>query len=250
MAPLDPSDRLTAGDGVVFGWGRRGLAEGRRAGGVVVVDVLSFTTAVSVATGRGTACYPFHGPPQEARRAAARHRAVCAGGRRDWSPTHPWCLSPAALAAAPPVSRLLLPSPNGSALSAAATVPVVAGCLRNAGAVAAWLLGRGFGTPARPLSVVAAGERWPDGSLRPAREDWLGAGVLLGHLADAGRRLAPAAAAAAVAAAVPDLPGAVRASLSAGELRTGGWAADVEMAVAVDADGHVPVLRRGAFRAG
>ena len=41
-------------------------------------------------------------------------------------------------------------------------------------AVARWLQARG-GT----VAVVAAGERWPDGSLRPAAEDLWGAGAVL-----------------------------------------------------------------------
>ena len=51
---------------------------------------------------------------------------------------------------------------------------VVGACLRNRAAVARWLQARG-GT----VAVVAAGERWPDGSLRPCAEDLWGAGAVL-----------------------------------------------------------------------
>jgi 2-phosphosulfolactate phosphatase len=51
----------------------------------------------------------------------------------------PYSLSPVSLLDVPPGTRLVLPSPNGSAVAAAIAhaVPVVlAGCLRNAAAVA------------------------------------------------------------------------------------------------------------------
>jgi 2-phosphosulfolactate phosphatase len=87
---------------------------------VAVVDVLRFTTAVEVAVARGALVLP--------------HR---------WSdraavPPGPFSLSPASLLAVPPETRLQLPSPNGAtvALAAAAGAVVLAGCLRNASAVA------------------------------------------------------------------------------------------------------------------
>lgn len=88
--------------------------------------------------------------------------------RRATSTAAPGSLSPAALRRAPFTPRLVLPSPNGSAIAAAAHQSlVVAGCLRNATATARWLAERGLGNTDRPVTVIAAGERWPDGSLRP-----------------------------------------------------------------------------------
>src|SRR5262249_45812742 len=95
---------------------------------------------------------------------------------------------------APRGLRCVLPSPNGAqvALAAAAVAPVLlAGSLRNARAVAA--AAQRVGTR---FNVVAAGERWPDGSLRPALEDWLGAGAILSWLS--GTRSPEAAAAVAL----------------------------------------------------
>ncbi|MEV0180198.1 hypothetical protein AB0I54_12975 [Streptomyces sp. NPDC050625] len=59
---------------------------------------------------------------------------------------------------------------------------VIAACLRHVTAVSSWLVARGYGTPEHPVPVIAAGERWPEGSLRPALEDLLGAGALISEL--------------------------------------------------------------------
>ena len=78
-------------------------------------------------------------------------------------------LSPPSLLQLEPGARLVLPSPNGSHLTTQAqSRHIFTACLRNHGAVAA------AQTVARTILVVPAGERWPDGSMRPALEDWLG----------------------------------------------------------------------------
>lgn len=236
---------------VRFDWGPAGAAalHTDRAT-LVVVDVLSFTTAVSVAVERGTAVFPAAWRDARAEALARHVGARLAVGRRNVTPDHPWSLSPAALRAAPAVERLLLPSPNGSAIAAAAgDRTVVAACLRNASAVAEWLLSSHG--PAFPVTVLAAGERWPDGSLRPGLEDLLGAGALIAALsARADVELSPEAMAAAGAfRGVPSVPDAVRRCVSGVELVQAGFAEDVEIAVELDAGTSVPVLRDGAFRA-
>src|SRR5215210_7299132 len=150
---------------VRFEWGPAGAAQaGSPVGALVVVDTLSFTTAVTVAVERGIAVQPA---PDDASadRLARASGAALAVGRGDVTRERPWSLSPAALRSAPAPDRLVLPSPNGSAIAASAEAAVVvAACLRNARAVGEWLRGDA------PVTVVAAGERWPDGSLRPALE--------------------------------------------------------------------------------
>lgn len=47
----------------------------------------------------------------------------------------------------------------------------------------------------------------------------------------------------------PDLVGAIRASGSGREPEAIGYGRDVDDAIAIDAHGHVPVLRGGAFTA-
>jgi 2-phosphosulfolactate phosphatase len=237
--------------GVRFEWGVPGArALTTDTSVVVVVDVLSFSTAVSVAVGRGTAVLPFAWGDETAAEVARERDAVLAAGRRGVTAAHPWSLSPAALLAAPAVSRLMLPSPNGSTISALASGVVVAACLRNAQAVAGWLWHRGHCTAEHPTVVVAAGERWADGSLRPAVEDLLGAGALMSALAAHGATLS-AEAQVAVSAydGITHVATALRGCTSGQELISTGFAEDVEVAAAVDADTVVPVLHGGAFTA-
>ncbi|MEA1676492.1 2-phosphosulfolactate phosphatase [Nitrospirillum sp. BR 11163] len=140
----------------------------------------------------------------------------------------------------------MLPSPNGSRLSlAGGTTAVLAGCLRNATAVArrARLLADGG-----DIAIIPAGERWPDGTLRPAVEDLLGAGAIIEAL-----DLAPSPEARvardAYRATGPDLAGIIRSGRSGQELIGWGYADDVELAVELDASTTAPTLRDGAYRA-
>src|SRR5690606_32408509 len=176
-------------------WGPVGAAATAPAGGAayaVVVDVLSFTTTVSVALDHGIEVFPYRWRDSGAAAHAMKYGATLAVGRFEalgLEGRHV-SLSPATVRerAAEPgaITRLVLPSPNGSAISfalAEGTARVVAASLRNRGAVAGWLAQQLFAqqaTAERPsISVVAAGERWPDGSLRPAVEDLWGAGAVL-----------------------------------------------------------------------
>jgi 2-phosphosulfolactate phosphatase len=174
-------------------------------------------------------------------------------GRSDVTAERPWSLSPAALSRAPVVADLVLPSPNGSTICAAASatgLPVVAGCLRNAYAVGRWLRQQGYGTREAPIGVIAAGERWPDGSLRPCVEDQLGAASVLDALSslDAGLSVEAAVALAALAS-VRDVRAAVRGCVSGRELAGRGFAHDIEIAAHFAASDVVPVLRGGVFSA-
>lgn len=268
-APVVEDERVEClrqdGAGVRFDWGPASaelLVVG--SGAAVVIDVLSFTTAVSIATGRGTAVapYPLAGPG--AAELAARLGASLAVPRRQLSPEHPWSLSPSALLTAPPTARLVLPSPNGSAIAAFVAAAqlggdddgpsdetaVVAGCLRNVTATTSWLLAHGYGNEERPVWLIGAGERWPDGSLRPALEDLLGAGALADALSVAGCQLSPEAQAAArTFAATPDLAASIAGCASGRELVTMGFPDEATIAAAFDVDGHTSVMDGGLFAA-
>ena len=108
-----------------------------------------------------------------------------------------------------------------------------------------------YGSREAPVTVIAAGERWPDGSLRPAVEDLLGSGAVLTALADRGFfEESPEAERARTAyAPLESVPDAVRRCASGVELANLGFGADVEVAVELDASAVVPVLTDGAFRA-
>ncbi|MER7167391.1 2-phosphosulfolactate phosphatase [Micromonospora sp. NPDC000207] len=239
------------GAGARFDWGLAGAAElGRVCAVLVVVDVLSFTTTVDVAVGRGIRAHPFPWSEQ-APEYARRIGAVAAVERTRATPERPWSLSPSALSTAPFVADLVLPEPDGSAISAAAGAagrPVVAACLRNAPAVGRWLHREGYGSTDAPIGVIAAGERWPDGSLRPSVEDQLGAASVLDTVSEVpGGLSVEAAMALAALASTPDLTAAVRGSVSGRELAELGFAGDVEIAVQFGVSTVVPLLRQGVF---
>ncbi|RSS59408.1 2-phosphosulfolactate phosphatase [Streptomyces sp. WAC01280] len=239
---------------ITFGWGpveARALAPA--AACVVVVDVLSFTTAVGIAVEGGAAVHPYRWRDATAVAYAREKDAALAVGRSEATEAHPWTLSPAALRAAPMPPRLVLPSPNGSTIAAEAAergATVIAASLRNATAVARLLTDRGYGSADRPIAVIASGERWPDGSLRPALEDLLGAGAVLAALArtGTGTPTPEATAAATLWAATEDPVAALHGCDSGRELYEYGFPQDVAVAAEIDGSTAVPVLVDGAFQ--
>ena len=83
-----------------FEWGLAGLAALLPgADVVVVVDVLSFSTAVDIAIARGAAVYPARWNDDAAAVLARDRRAMLAVGRSRVSAEHPYSLSPASLMA-------------------------------------------------------------------------------------------------------------------------------------------------------
>jgi 2-phosphosulfolactate phosphatase len=237
---------------VRFEWGPTGAAD--VAEGVdlaVVVDVLSFTTTLTVAVERGITVLPYPWRDGGAAAYAAERDAVLAIGRFEAREAGPATvsLSPAAMGQAHGVSRVVLPSPNGSSICFALAergATVVGACLRNRAAVARWLAPRQ--SEGQTVAVVAAGERWPDGSLRPAVEDLWGAGAILSAL-DLGDASPEARMAAAAFRAVePHWAAELAACASGRELVTAGFAEDIEVAAELDVADVVPVLDGGEFR--
>lgn len=231
---------------VVCEWGLAGVeAWASKAAAFVIVDVLSFSTAVSVAVDRGASIIPFpYGDPEAAMAAAEARGAILASPKRALGGQ--LSLSPTSFREVTPRASVLLPSPNGSRLSlATGAVPTFCGSLRNAAAVAkAACEAAGEGL----VAVIAAGERWPDQSLRPAIEDWLGAGAIIGAIEGLESSEATLARE-SYAALGRGLERLVRESISGRELIDRGFGADVEVALEVQSSSVVPVLIDGEYRA-
>ena len=174
MAPFTQKDWTSRCE-----WGCEAVNALAPADVIIVVDVFSFATCVDVAVARGVTIIPYGwngwNDPGAAEFALS-HGAELAGKRR----LSRYSLAPKSYFDAPAGLRCVLPSPNGARVSLAAAASgalVLAGCLRNARAVAEAAQRAG-----ETFNVIPSGERWRDGSLRPALEDSLGAGAILSCL--------------------------------------------------------------------
>lgn len=232
-----------------FEWGPQGAKElARNSRVIVVVDVLRFTTALDAAVSRGAAVYPYQWRDDSAQRFANEVGALLAGLKENATADNPFSLSPVSMASATARTKIVLPSPNGAEVSLAADAAgatVLAGCLRNASAVARAALEIGL-----PVAVIAAGERRKEsGTLRPCFEDLIGAGAILDSMGLADDAYSPEAteARSAFKAAAPHLETALFQCSSGRELAERGFDADVEHAAMLDVSGAVPILTHRAF---
>lgn len=243
-----------------FDWGMPGalaIADGSAV--VVVVDVLSFSTALSVAIDHGVEVFPYRFRDASAAAFAASRGAMLAVGRREAGASGV-SLSPLSVRSAAGEGllvqggKLVLPSPNGSSIArqlGESGIPVVGASLRNAKAVAGWVRKT---AGKRPVAVVAAGERWPGDTLRPAVEDLWGAGAVISALLDAAGAGPASPEALSAVAAYRDLGRSVTRALSAcasgQELIADGFGAEIAVAGELDRSALVPVLQGESFKAG
>ena len=157
-------------------WGPQGVSRlATNSDAVIIVDVMSFTTCVSVGVSRSASIFPHRFRDDSAQEFAKSVDADLAKPRGAGG----FSLSPVSLLGLSKGGRLVLPSPNGSTLTLmTGQTPTFAGCLRNCEAVARAAMSYG-----RRISVIPAGERWQsDQSLRPAIEDLVGAGAIIDYL--------------------------------------------------------------------
>jgi 2-phosphosulfolactate phosphatase len=236
-----------------FDWGLTGATNlAPEVSVVAVFDVLSFTTTLTVALDNGIEVFPFRWRDERADAFARDHDAVLAVGRPQAGPGD-ISLSAPSVRAASGVERLVLPSPNGSTIAhdvAELGAPVIGVSLRNVDAAADWTVRRLVDQPDASVAAIAAGERWPDWSLRPAVEDLWGAGAYLAALARRGfGPLSPEARATAAAytAIADDVAAELRASVSGQELITWNHPDDVEVATEVNSTKVVPLLAGESF---
>ena len=110
-------------------------------------------------------------------------------------------------------------------------------------------MARAAAATGRRIGVIAAGELWPDHALRPALEDWLGAGAVIDALAGS-RSPEAEAAAEAWQVARPSLAVRLHGCTSGRELVEGGYARDVDLAAAHDVSDVAPRLVDGAVPPG
>jgi 2-phosphosulfolactate phosphatase len=221
-------------------WGEHGVRQLAPASdAVIIVDVLSFSTCVEIAASRGAMVFPCRWKDESAREFAASAGAELASAERGGGG---YSLSPASLIAISAGTRLALASPNGATLSlSTGATPTLTGCLRNARAVA--LAAAKYG---RRIAIVPAGEQWDDGALRPAFEDWVGAGAIISHLKGS---LSPEARAAAGAyfSVKSDLGRTLRQCGSGRELIERGFEPDVEIASELEISDCAPTLVNKAY---
>ena len=241
-------------------WGRAGLEQAAARGdGIVIVDVLSFSTLVALVTQRGAAVRAL-APDDVAGlggRAAVAERfdAQVAGENRD-DPTARVTLSPATAVRVGNGDRLVVPSLNGGLLtSKAAAAPfAIVGCLRNSAAVARFVAAALRLAMVERVTIIAAGEQWKADGPGPERarfaiEDWLGAGAVASacHAADVTLSSEAEVAARAFDASRGDLAAVLGESLGGRELSSWGFEADVALAGAVAVDDGIPWLHRDGF---
>ena len=221
-------------------WGLPGVrALAPTSDAIVIVDILSFSTAVDIAVTNGASILPYRGKDGRARGFARSKRALLASWRRS---TGKYTLSPASLQAIPGNTALVLPSPNGSSISlSAGCTPTFTACLRNAAAIT-----RRLRQSASRIGVIPAGERWRDDTLRPCLEDLIGAGAVLSELP--GTRSPEAdLAVAAFARFRNGLYDALRECGSGRELLARGFIRDIELAADFGTSAAVPFLTKGRF---
>lgn len=235
-------------------WGRRGAREAAKRGDItIIVDVLSFSSAVASALHVGAEIFPYPPPLNEKAKAYANQlEAELILSRAEAAKTGKHSLSPVTFSGADLGKRFVLCSLNGASCTwIASKVPALfIGCLLNASAVAEAANHIQKQTGAN-ITIVPCGEHWEDteddeNDLRPGVEDYLGAGAIMGKL-QGSKSVEAQLCMGAFRYAKSNLNKFIWDCGSGRELRERGFAEDVTHSAAVDVLQVVPILQNGRF---
>lgn len=233
-------------------WGRRGTREAAARGDIIIiVDVLSFSSTVVSAAAAGAEIFPFP-PDQDGRKYAESVGADYIFGRAEAAKLGKPTLSPVSFSEEHAGKKYVLISQNGTYCTwiGSKAPAVLAGSLLNASAVAA-----AANTLRRQLdagiTIIPCGEKWADAgeredSLRPAVEDYLGAGAILSYL-DGEKSPEAAVCEGAFRAAQPKLAEYLWECGSGRELRARGFEQDAVHCSRLNIMDTVPILKENRF---
>lgn len=217
---------------------------------VVIIDCLSFSTAVVTAVEHGAVIYPC-GRASDATTLKGKTGTELAVKRPEVPKLGRFSLSPLTLLGVEDGSKIILPSLNGASCVEAASGAhlIFAGALINARAIAAALNGLVTKT-GRSITLIACGELDEAGNkeieLRQAVEDYLSAGAILDEL---DIKLSPEAQECRrhFIGSKEKIADIIWNSPSGVWLEDRGFGNDVEYASRLNRFDCVPVLRQGIF---
>lgn len=233
-------------------WGRHGAALAAARGDlVVIIDVLSFSTSLTLTGDRDATALAYSAAEIEAaggRDAMAAELDAAIVSKNRWATEGEFSLSPASLAGLQPDQRLIFTSLNGAAcVAASAAAPLVLiGCLLNRTSIAEVVAAALADGRASRCTLIPCGEQWSSTAggegWRPGIEDHLGAGAIASRLRGLGRSLSPEASLAAVSfdAVDPEIEQVLAGCVSGRELITRGFGSDVSLAARLDTVPIVP----------
>jgi 2-phosphosulfolactate phosphatase len=219
-----------------WGWegARRAAARGDL---LVVVDILRFSTAMTIAASRNIRVTPTFWTDDPEIQFAKQY------------------LSPALMQTVEAGTHLTVPSPNGATCCqhGKEAAGVLIGSFLNAQAVGRAVKEKLKTGEITSVTILACGERWTeatnesDGALRFALEDYLGAGAILAHLHGVASSPECKAARAAFVGAKKQLLARLSECGSGVELIEKGYAEDIRIAAALNSLNVVPALLDGVI---
>ncbi|MEH7495624.1 2-phosphosulfolactate phosphatase [Neobacillus niacini] len=233
-------------------WGRRGAREAAERGDIIIiVDILSFSSTVVSALYFNAVIYPY--PPYvDGKEYAKKVNAEYILGRAEAAKAGNPTLSPVTFTEEHSNKKYVLSSLNGAFCTwiGSKAKALFVGSLLNAAAVASAANRLRLKTKAN-ITVILCGEQWSSGreeedTLRPAMEDYIGAGAILSYL-EGEKSPEAEVCMGAFLQAKPKLDALIWDSGSGRELRERGFAADVEHCSRLNVYQSVPILKEDHF---